>query len=172
MKSATPEMPSLREGRRRRLGRRGGAAAGPALAAGAPTGTQQGLADLGHAMGVAFQIRDDMLSIWGDPAVTGKPVGQDLRRKKKTLPVLALRRAADDRGRARLAESLSVDEPDDAQIGTVLALMEEFGVREDVGRLADEHSARARAALAALPSPLSERPEFAALIDYFTSRVA
>ena len=36
---------------------------------------------------LAFQMRDDLLGIWGDPAVTGKPVGADIRAKKKSLPV-------------------------------------------------------------------------------------
>lgn len=43
--------------------------------------------ELGEAMGLAFQMRDDMLGIWGDPAMTGKPVGADIRAKKKSLPV-------------------------------------------------------------------------------------
>jgi geranylgeranyl diphosphate synthase, type I len=141
-----------------------------ALAAGAPPATRDGLAELGLAMGIAFQIRDDMLGAWGDPAITGKPVGQDLRRKKKTLPVLALRQAADAPGRVRLAELLAAGEPADGQIEAVLELMEQFGVREQVRGLADEHAARARTALGALPAPLADRPEFAALIDYFTTR--
>ncbi|SDH53370.1 polyprenyl synthetase family protein [Nonomuraea jiangxiensis] len=45
--------------------------------------------DMGRDLGVAFQIVDDMLGIWGDPGLTGKPVHSDLRRDKKTLPVLA-----------------------------------------------------------------------------------
>ncbi len=141
-----------------------------ALAAGAPSATGSGLAELGLAMGIAFQIRDDMLGAWGDPTITGKPVGQDLRRKKKTLPVLTLRRAADAPGRARLAELFAANEPADHQIESVLGLMERFGVREQVRGLADEHTARARTALSALPPPLPDRPEFAALIDYFTTR--
>ena len=63
-----------------------------------------------------------MLGIWGDPAVTGKPVGQDLRRKKKTLPVLALRQAADGRGRSRMSECLSAAEPSARQIETATGL--------------------------------------------------
>lgn len=141
-----------------------------ALAARAPASVEIGLASLGQAMGIAFQIRDDMLGTWGDPDVTGKPVGGDLRRKKKTLPVLALQRLADDRGRAQLSEFLSADNPTDAQIETVLGLMEEFRVRDDVGRLADNYTDRARQALANLPPPISERSDLAALIDYFATR--
>jgi len=59
-----------------------------ALMAGAPADVRERLRTFGHHVGIAFQIQDDILGIWGDPAVTGKPVGSDLRRGKKTFPVL------------------------------------------------------------------------------------
>jgi geranylgeranyl diphosphate synthase type I len=59
-----------------------------ALVAGAPADVRERLRAFGHHVGIAFQIQDDILGIWGDPAVTGKPVGSDLRRGKKTFPVL------------------------------------------------------------------------------------
>ncbi|TDB73971.1 polyprenyl synthetase family protein [Actinomadura sp. KC216] len=43
----------------------------------------------GERLGLAFQLADDLLGIWGDPAVTGKPVHSDLRTRKKSLPVVA-----------------------------------------------------------------------------------
>ncbi|WP_341721055.1 polyprenyl synthetase family protein [Micromonospora sp. FIMYZ51] len=45
-------------------------------------------AGFGSQLGLALQIMDDVLGIWGDPAVTGKPVGADLRRRKKSAPVV------------------------------------------------------------------------------------
>ncbi|MEU6037185.1 polyprenyl synthetase family protein [Actinomadura sp. NPDC047616] len=48
-----------------------------------------GLRRFGARIGLAFQLVDDLLGIWGDPAVTGKPVHADLRRRKKSLPVVA-----------------------------------------------------------------------------------
>ncbi|WP_367128522.1 family 2 encapsulin nanocompartment cargo protein polyprenyl transferase [Saccharothrix sp. HUAS TT1] len=48
-----------------------------------------GLRDFGRLLGVAFQHVDDLLGIWGEPAVTGKPVHADLRARKKSLPVVA-----------------------------------------------------------------------------------
>jgi len=54
----------------------------------------QELEAFGEALGMAFQVQDDLLGIWGDPAVTGKPVADDLRARKKTLPVIyAMERA-------------------------------------------------------------------------------
>ena len=50
--------------------------------------TCEALRRFGHHLGLAFQIRDDILGIWGDPAEMGKPVGGDLLRRKRSLPVI------------------------------------------------------------------------------------
>ncbi|WP_354644738.1 polyprenyl synthetase family protein [Kitasatospora camelliae] len=66
-----------------------GCAAGlGALLAGAPAPTVAAMTRMGRDLGTAFQAVDDLLGIWGDPAVTGKPVFNDLRRRKKTLPLI------------------------------------------------------------------------------------
>lgn len=59
-----------------------------AMAAGADRETVRHFRSFGHKIGVAFQIQDDLLGIWGDPAKTGKSARNDIRNKKKTLPVL------------------------------------------------------------------------------------
>jgi geranylgeranyl diphosphate synthase, type I len=58
-----------------------------ALLAGAPAATVDALTTFGRQCGLAFQLVDDVLGIWGDPAVTGKPVHSDLRSRKKSFPV-------------------------------------------------------------------------------------
>jgi geranylgeranyl diphosphate synthase, type I len=60
-----------------------------AILAGAPPATVGALRDFGRHLGLAFQAVDDLLGIWGDPARTGKPAGNDLRQRKKSLPVVA-----------------------------------------------------------------------------------
>lgn len=62
------------------------AAIGAALAD-APSATVEALRWFGEQLGLAFQLVDDLLGIWGDPAATGKPVLSDLRSKKMTLPI-------------------------------------------------------------------------------------
>jgi geranylgeranyl diphosphate synthase type I len=57
-------------------------------ARGPATDTCEALRRFGHHLGLAFQIRDDILGIWGDPAEMGKPVGGDLLRRKRSLPVI------------------------------------------------------------------------------------
>ena len=74
--------------------RKTGALLGAACALGAACGggtTAQGdrLRDFGDRLGLAFQLVDDLLGIWGDPEVTGKPIHSDLHNRKKSLPVVA-----------------------------------------------------------------------------------
>lgn len=57
------------------------------------------LAAFGTCLGVAFQIVDDLLGIWGDPGVTGKPVYSDLQNRKKSLPVVAALESGTPAGR-------------------------------------------------------------------------
>ena len=58
-----------------------------AVLAGADGAVVEALADYGTHLGFAFQAIDDMLGVWGEPSVTGKAVGNDLRLRKKTLPI-------------------------------------------------------------------------------------
>jgi geranylgeranyl diphosphate synthase type I len=60
-----------------------------AMAGGAAPAQVDALRRFGYHVGLAFQLADDVLGIFGDPAVTGKPVGADLLRYKKSMPVLA-----------------------------------------------------------------------------------
>jgi geranylgeranyl diphosphate synthase type I len=62
-------------------------AAGAAFGGGQPAQVER-LRSFGRHLGFAFQLVDDLLGIWGDPALTGKPVGSDLQNRKKTLPVV------------------------------------------------------------------------------------
>ncbi|MBX3013170.1 MAG: polyprenyl synthetase family protein [Caldilineaceae bacterium] len=59
-----------------------------ALLGGASAEQVYHLSAFGQAMGLTFQIQDDILGIWGDPAVTGKAAGNDVLRRKKSLPML------------------------------------------------------------------------------------
>lgn len=88
----------------------------------------------GTDIGIAFQLRDDLLGVFGDPAVTGKPSGDDLREGKRTVLVAeALQRAAEtdpaagDTLRGAIGTDLS-----DAQVGELRALLIELGAVDAV----------------------------------------
>jgi geranylgeranyl diphosphate synthase type I len=104
------------------------------------------LSAFGLPLGEAFQMRDDILGTFGDPAVTGKPVGEDLREGKPT-PLLAITTArAGAAGADLLGRVGSLDLADD-EIAAVQALMIETGAKEETERLVDELAAEAVAAL-------------------------
>lgn len=70
-----------------------------AVLAGAPPATVRALEGFGRHLGVAFQAVDDLLGIWGDPATTGKPTGNDIRQRKKSMPIVAALAAGDEESR-------------------------------------------------------------------------
>ncbi|CCB77795.1 putative geranylgeranyl pyrophosphate synthetase [Includes: Dimethylallyltranstransferase; Geranyltranstransferase; Farnesyltranstransferase] [Streptantibioticus cattleyicolor NRRL 8057 = DSM 46488] len=70
-----------------------------ALYAGAGDEVADAMDAFGRQVGLAFQLIDDLIGIWGDPSVTGKPVGADLVARKKSLPVVAALRSATPAGR-------------------------------------------------------------------------
>ncbi|RLC90113.1 MAG: polyprenyl synthetase family protein [Chloroflexi bacterium] len=113
-----------------------------ALIAAASDTQRKHLRSFGHHLGLAFQMRDDILGIWGDPNATGKPVGADIARRKKSLPILhGLERSAELR--ALLAQkTLSA-----ADIHRAVELLGETNSREYAEQLAREHHTRALAAL-------------------------
>ena len=79
-----------------------------AILAEAPPATVYALRDFGRHLGVAFQAVDDLLGIWGDPETTGKPAGNDIRMRKKSMPIVAALAAGNDG--ARELESLLFDD--------------------------------------------------------------
>jgi geranylgeranyl diphosphate synthase type I len=96
-----------------------------AMAANGEPVQREHLRDFGHHVGLAFQIEDDILGIWGDPEVTGKPAGSDIRRRKKTLPIIyGLQRSKP------LQALLAQPDLSTANIAQAVELLEEAGGRE------------------------------------------
>ena len=87
-----------------------------ALAAGASPQTLRRFATYGAALGEAFQLRDDVLGVFGDPAETGKPAGDDLREGKHTVLVAQALEHADAAGAALVEASLGDPDLDDATV--------------------------------------------------------
>ncbi len=90
----------------------------------------------GHNLGMAFQILDDVLDIWGDPALTGKQAAIDIHQRKKSLPVLlGLARSEELRG------LYAADAPfDDDAVEHVVSLLADTGARDEALELARRYS--------------------------------
>jgi geranylgeranyl diphosphate synthase type I len=102
------------------------------------------LAEFGRRFGLAFQSRDDYLGIWGDPALTGKPVASDLIQGKRSLPVVHALAAASpesETGR-RLRSALK-----ERHVERALELFEALGTKRFVTERVAEHTSAALAAL-------------------------
>ena len=138
--------------------------------AGAPAELVQGLAEVGTRLGLAFQMVDDLLGIWGDPAVTGKPALGDLRSRKKSVPVLAAlgsgMPAADD-----LAGYYTrTGEPTDADLPVMAELIERCGGRRFTERRSRVELRAAERRLDELAMPPDVRTEFVELARYVVER--
>ncbi len=133
----------------RMIGGKTAALVGASIAIGAHIGgaapqQAEALQRFGREVGLAFQIQDDVLGIWGDPAVTGKAAGNDVLRKKKSLPILhALNHPQVG---ARFAELLEA-EMTPLRLHGALQLLQEAGSQAYAAAAAQAHFATAMAAL-------------------------
>lgn len=99
-----------------------------ALAAGADPAAADHCRWFGVHLGVAFQLVDDVLGIWGDPARTGKPAHSDIRARRRTLPVVAALAADSPVGR-RLGRIYLEDRGEDENVPRIAELVAEAGGR-------------------------------------------
>lgn len=103
-------------------------------------------ADFGRSLGIGFQVRDDLLGIWGATATTGKAEADDIRRRKQSLPIVILRGRASAADKAILDRLYHAPEIAESGIQEVLALLERHTVREAVEeRIAEFHHEAAHA---------------------------
>jgi geranylgeranyl diphosphate synthase type II len=114
-----------------------------AILAGAAGSTQRALAQFGRHTGIAFQLRDDLLGVFGDERMTGKSASGDIRRAAKTpLLCIALQSRAGDELRSILG-----GDPDDAAVARVRTLLRSSGAVGFVERMIDDSIDAARAQL-------------------------
>ncbi|MFI6094870.1 polyprenyl synthetase family protein [Lentzea sp. NPDC051213] len=145
------------------------ASLGAVIAGGAPD-VVAGLGEYGRQLGIAFQLADDVLGIWGDSDVLGKPVLADLRARKKSAPVVAAL-AADIPAAARLAELYhGQDALEEYQLVEVAGLIEECGGRAWAERESARRLATSDRLLSRLPIEPDVRDELRATARFVVER--
>ena len=141
-----------------------------AIYVGAPAELAMGLAGFGAHAGLAFQLTDDLLGIWGAPEVTGKPVRSDLRTRTKSLPVVAAATSGSQPGdelRALLASAEPLSEGD---LLRAADLVEAAGGKAWAEAEADVQLTSAGKCLAETDMPADVRAEFAGIAEFITAR--
>jgi geranylgeranyl diphosphate synthase, type I len=101
----------------------------------------------GSPLGRAFQFRDDLLGVFGDPQITGKPAGDDLREGKRTVLVAHAYAHASDAGQKLLLQRLGDSGLDEAGISELQQVITESGAREAVESMINDNYERALKAL-------------------------
>ncbi len=140
-----------------------------AVHAGNDPGRREQCRAYGQALGTAFQIRDDVLGIWGDSEQTGKPVGSDIGQRKKSLPIVhALTRANDDE-RARLREMLA-DTRRPPDVAAVTEVLDRAGSRDFAEAEADRFASAAERHLAELDVSVWGRAALREMAGFITGR--
>ncbi|MDR2997914.1 MAG: polyprenyl synthetase family protein [Microbacterium sp.] len=125
----------------------------------------------GHPVGIAFQLRDDVLGVFGDAAVTGKPAGDDLREGKRTVLVARTRAALSSSARTVFDEMLGDPELSEAQIASLQATIADTGALASVEEMIADHAARADRALTGAPLDNAAVGELRDLARAATSRI-
>jgi octaprenyl-diphosphate synthase len=126
----------------------------------------------GEALGMAFQVADDLIDYTQATETTGKPTGLDLREHKVTLPLIAALRTMSPAARKEVDAFFAVaDNPDDTAVAKIIEIVTEAGGLDYARKRGDEFAVIAEHALAALP-PTEMRDSLLSSISYVMERNA
>jgi geranylgeranyl diphosphate synthase type I len=146
-------------------------AIGAAMAGGSPE-QLEALSRFGLPLGIAYQLRDDLLGVFGDPSITGKPAGDDLREGKRTV-LIATARASMPPTAVRLLDELLGDaELDDDQIAMLQATIRESGAVDAMEESIADQVAKAKQAIENAPLAPSAKAQLSQLADTVTRRAS
>lgn len=135
----------------------------------APKEQIEALYSFGDALGISFQIVDDLLDLTGGDAI-GKNIGDDFRERKLTLPLIKAIAKADDEERAFWVRTIEKGKQVDSDLEHALALLDKHGALTDTRRIALDWAEKAKAALSVLPDdPI--RKMLIDIADYVVARI-
>lgn len=124
----------------------------------------------GQALGLAFQLRDDLIGAFGDPSVTGKPAGDDLRSGKATALIACALEKADDAARQVILSALGDASLDEVGLARVRDTLVEVGAVARIESLITTLAGEASEAIADAPVAESARPILQRLVSAATQR--
>lgn len=128
-----------------------------ALAGGAPPEDRQHLSEFGRLTGLAFQIQDDYLDTFGDPAKFGKRIGGDIAQNKKTCLYIKALERADKETKKQLLSLYNTSNDDEHKIKTVTMIFRKLGIPDFIKNLRDEYQQKAYQHLHLVKAPAAAK---------------
>ena len=133
------------------------------------TALEKTLTAYGQALGILFQITDDIIGLFGDPAVTGKPVGGDVREGKKTLLIQYAFRAATAQQKKTLQKLIGKKDISEAEVEHVREIVRTTGAEEKTRAKANEYAQMGKDAISHLEES-ETKTLLLDLIDFIATR--
>ena len=124
----------------------------------------------GRNLGLVFQIRDDILGVWGTEESTGKPVAADIRRTKMCLPVVYALQSANGTERDRLQLLYNNGSPNEDEVNDIMCILDHVGAFDHCQSRAREYCDRALGSLEGVDIPQSYRSDIEDLATFFLER--
>jgi len=126
------------------------------------------LSSFGRNLGIAFQITDDLIGVMGDPKVTKKPVGNDLREGKKSLPILMAIKLAKGKDKKTIIKAFGNSKVTRNDLNKAVDVIRSLGIEENVRKQALKYAEKADKSLARYTG--SAKTELIALLDFVVKR--
>ncbi|MBT8242851.1 MAG: polyprenyl synthetase family protein [Nitrosopumilus sp.] len=126
------------------------------------------LSSFGRNLGIAFQITDDLIGVMGDPKITKKPVGNDLREGKKSLPILMAIKLAKGNDKKRILKAFGNSKVSKMDLAKAVEVIRSLGIEENVRKQALKYADKAEKSLEKYSG--SAKTELISLLDFVVKR--
>jgi len=126
------------------------------------------LSDFGRYLGIAFQITDDLIGVMGDPKITKKPVGNDLREGKKSLPILMAIKSAHGNDKKMILKAFGNSKAAKNDLKEAVNVIRSLGIEENVRKQALKYAEMAKKSLSKYSGPA--KTELIDLLDFVVKR--
>ena len=124
----------------------------------------------GEALGLGFQVRDDILGIWGETSVTGKRKADDIRRRKKSLPIITLASVSSFDERTRLREIYQQPKLEEPDVSWVIDLLKKYEIQDRLQVVVTQHHDDARTLIEGASDDNPSRDALLVLLDRLSNR--
>ena len=126
------------------------------------------LSSFGRNLGIAFQITDDLIGVMGDPKITKKPVGNDLREGKKSLPILMAIKSAKGNDKKIILKAFGNSKVPKKDLNKAVDVIRSLGIEENVRKQALKYAEKAQKSLGQYSGPA--KTELITLLDFVVKR--